>query len=248
MRSTLFFVAWFVSLNLSGQQIKKEYTLSGVSDSLHYSLTLNANPANETAIISFQKNTLRIYGVQEILSAQVHANSFLELKFRVRGGSGVKARRNVLVCVSQGKIYKSIDFYSESVWRLSEVYDKIADSLNLFDEKSDYHATLSIKQTEDKGYKAVLFESTKVESKYDPSQNVSFENHYELYFDRGGYFFYNSSEKLNKLYKIYSNKENKTIERLISSEVPCIQLYQKRYLRIDNEWYQDNGHDSLSCL
>ncbi|MFM7855778.1 MAG: hypothetical protein ACKO96_28620 [Flammeovirgaceae bacterium] len=248
MRYTLFFVAWLVSLDLSGQQVKKEYTLGGVDDSLRYSLTVNNNPANETTVISFQKNALKIFGVQEILSAQVHANSFLELRFRVRGGSGVKVRRNVLVCISHGQAYKAIDFLSEITSRVSTVYDKVADSLKLFDEKSDYHATLSIKQTEGKEYRAVLFESTKVESKYDPSQNVSFEKPYELYFDPSGYFFYNATKPLNKLYKMYLSRESKTVERFLSAEVPCIQLYQKLYLRIDNEWCIDNGHDSLSCL
>jgi hypothetical protein len=248
MRHALLFVLCFASLNLSGQQIKKEYTLCGVDDSLRYSVTIDENPANETTVVSFQKNALKIFGVQEVLSAQVHANSFLELKFRVRGGSGVKVRRNILICVSQGKVCKAIDFLSEITSRISTVYNKVADSLKLFDEKSDYHATLSIKQTEGKEYKAVLFESTKVESKHDPSQNVSFEKPYDLYFDPSGCFFYNSTRQLSKHYKIYSNKENKTVERFIGAEVPCIQLYEKLYLRIDNEWCLDNGHDSLSCL
>lgn len=248
MRYSLLFVGCFVFLNLSGQQIKKDYKLIGVDDSLCYSLTVNDNPANETTVISFQKHALKIFGVQEILSAQVHANSFLELRFRVRGGSGVKVRRNVFICISNGQAYKAIDFLSEVTSRVSTVYDRVADSLKLFDEKSDYHATLSIKQTERKEYRAVLFESTKVESKYDPSQNLSFEKPYELYFDPSGYFFYNSTKKLNKLYKVYSNKENKTFERFITAEVPCIQLYQKLYIRIDNEWCIDNGQDSFSAL
>lgn len=248
MRHALLFVVCLASLNLLGQQIKKEYTLYGVNDSLRYLITIDENPVNETTIVSFQKNALKIFGVQEVLSAQVHVNSFLELKFRVRGGSGVKVRRNVLICVSQSKVYKAIDFLSEITSRLSTVYNKVTDSLKLFDEKSDYHATLSIKQTEGKEYRAVLFESTKVESKYDPSQNVMFEKPYELYFDPSAYFFYNSTRQLSKHYKIYSNKESKTVERFIRAEVPCIQLYQKLYLRINNEWCLDNGHDSLSCL
>lgn len=237
-----------MSFNLTAQQPKKEYLLHGVDDSLDYRLVFNQDFFSETVTLSIKGHTLKIFGVQDLKSQVVHENVFLELQFRVRSGPGGKIRRSVLVCASHGKIFKAMDFYSESIWRLSEVYDKVADSLKLFDDKSDYRAILSIKQTEGNEYRAVLFESTKVESKYDPSQNLSFESPYELYFDRSGYFFHNSTKKLNKLYKIYSNKENKTVERLISSEVPCIQLYQKLYLRIDNEWCQENGHDSMSCL
>jgi hypothetical protein len=248
MRYTLLLVVCFLPLTLSGQQIKKQYTLCGVDDSLRYSVALDENLINETTVVSFQKSVLKIFGVQEVLSAQIHANSFLEIQFRVRGGSGVKARRNVLICISQGKVYKAIDFLSETTSRVSTVYNRLADSLKLFDEKSDYHVALSIRKTEDNYYKAVLFESTKVESKYDPSQNISLEKPYELDFDPNGIFFYNSMKSLNKYYNVYLRKENKTVDKFIGGEVPCIQLYEKLYLLIDHEWCLDNGHGSLSCL
>jgi|GEM_PF-6229918 len=87
-----------------------------------------------------------------------------------------------------------------------------------------------------------------VESKYNPSQNISFEKSYELKFDRGGYFFYNSMQRLNKRYKVYSARDNKTLEKFISTEAPCVKLCENRYFYLDDEWCFHNGGDSLSCL
>lgn len=229
----------------------KQYLVKGLDDKT-YSLVMKEYFTDKVTfyLSNGQKvmDSLALYGDRGIETIDIKSETFLDIKFKIRGGTGTAVRREVLICCSENKLHKSLDLISDVVSRLTEVYNKAADSLKLFDEKSDYHATLSIKQTEGKEYRAVLFESTKVESKYDPSQNVSFEKPYELYFDPSGYFFYNSTRQLSKHYKIYSNKENKTVERFIGAEVPCIQLYQKLYLRIDNEWCLDNGHDSLSCL
>jgi hypothetical protein len=247
MRYRLALIVCFLSSALLGQEIEEEYCLKGIEDSLSYRVAIKQDLANEIATFRLQNYTLDIFGVQDIKRIERHANAFLEVQFRIRGGSGVKVRRTILLCVSQGRIYRSLDVLSEVTSRLNKVYNKVADSLQLFDEKEDYLITLSI-ESENDGYKAVLFESTKVESKYDPSRNISFEKPYELDFDPGEYFFYNSMKRLNKRYKIHSSKENKTVEKFINEEVPCIQLYEERYLRIENEWCLDNGNDSLSCL
>lgn len=248
MRIRLALIVCFLSTSLLGQEIKKKHLLRGVDDSVRYSVTIKEDSINGIALFSSQEHTLKIFGVKDIQTTKVHSDAFLEIQFKIPGGSGVKVRRKVLLCVSRGRIYKALDVLSEVTSRVSEVYDKVADSLKLFDEKEDYLVTLSIKQKKDSHYKAVLFESKKVESKYNPSQNESFEKPYELDFDPGGHFFYNSMKRLNKQFKVYSSKDNKTVEKFISEEVPCIQLYEKLYLLIDNEWCLDNGHDSLSCL
>jgi hypothetical protein len=248
MRYRLALIVCFLSSALLGQEIEEEYCLTGIEDSLSYRVAIKQDLANEIATFRLQNYTLDIFGVQDINSIELHANAFLEVQFRIRGGSGVSVRRTILLCVSQGRIYRSLDVLSEVTSRLNKVYNKMADSLKLFDEKEDYLITLSIESENDGRYKAVLFESTKVESKYDPSRNISFEKRYELEFDPGQFFFYNSMKQLNKRYKIHSSKENKTVEKSINEEVPCIQLYEKRYLRIENQWCLDNGHDSLSCL
>jgi hypothetical protein len=187
------------------------------------------------------------YADRIIEKITLHENAFLEIQFRVRGGAGVKMRRKVLICLSGGEIHRALDVISEVSSRVTEVYDKVADSLKLFDEKENYDLAVSIKK---KGtvFKATLSESIKIESKYDVSRGESFENTYELDFDTSGCFFYNSMKHLNKRYKVYSVRDNKAVEKFISMEVPCIKLYQSSYLLIGNEWCIDNGNDFLGCL
>ena len=245
MRIRLVLIVCFAFSSLLGQGIEKQYLLHGVDDSLCYSVSVIEDLENDVAIFSVNENVTKIFGVRGIEEITVHSAKFLEVRFVIRGGSNVKLRRNVLLCVSKGEVYKTLDILSEATSRVTEVYDKAADSLKLFDEKEDYNVTISIKQKGNR-YKAVLLERKKVESKYDPSQNESFEKSYELDFDPGGYFFYNSTKRLNKRYKIYSSQNNNTVEKFISEEVPCIQLYKNVYLFIDNKWCLDNGNDSLS--
>jgi hypothetical protein len=248
MRYRLALIICVLSSTLLGQEIEKEYCLKGIEDSLSYRVAIKQDFANEVATFRLQNYTLDILGVQDIKGIELHASAFLEVQFRIRGGSGVRVRRTVLLCVSEGRIHRSLDVLSEVTSRLNKVYNKMADSLKLFDEKEDYQVKISVNRIEEGDYKAVLTESKKVESKYNPSQNKSFEKSYELDFDHTGYFFYNSMQRLNKRYKVYSARDNKTSEKSISTEAaPCVQLYENRYLYLDDEWCFDNGQDSLSC-
>jgi hypothetical protein len=234
-----------MTLNLSAQHAKKEFSLLGVDDSLNYRLVIDQNFSNETATFSSQGHNVTIFGVQDLLVFKVHEAAFLELQFRVRGGTGVKVRRTVLICISSGEIYRAFDITSVVESRLDKVYNKQADSLKLFDEKEDYNIKISIIKDEAR-YKAVLFESTRVESKYDPSKNVLFEQSYTLDFDLRGHFFHNSMKTINKSYKVYSINDHKTVDRFISGEFPSIQLHQRIYIFINKKWCLDNGHDFLT--
>jgi hypothetical protein len=246
MRIKLALVLCFVSSSLLGQEIGKQYFLTGVDDSLRYCISVAEDLEKDVATFSVNENVATIFGVRGIEDIAIHSGKFLEVRFVVRGGSNVGVRVTVLLCVSKGEIHRALDILSDVTSRVTQVYDKVADSLQLFDEKEDYHVTISVKQ---KGnhYKAILSESKKVESKYDPSQNEAFEKTYELNFDLGGYFFYNSIKRLNKRYEVYSVKDNKTVEKYITAEVPCIELHQGYYALIDNQWCMNNGRDTLSC-
>jgi hypothetical protein len=247
MMFRMLLITCLFSSSMFAQDAGKEYKLRGIDDTLPYSLNVQEDVINEITTLSTQANIVKIVKVQDIEKITVHENTFLEIQFRVRGGAGVKMRRKVLVCLSGGKVHRALDVISEVSSRVTEVYDKVADSLKLFDEKENYDLAVSIKK---KGtvFKATLSESKKIESKYDLSRGESFENTYELDFDASGCFFYNSMKHLNKRYKVYSPRDNKAVEKFISMEVPCIQLYQSSYLLIDNEWCIDNGNDFLSCL
>lgn len=219
-----------------------------VGDKGRYYLTAEQDLSNEVTTFKLRDCTLKVFGVQDIKSTHIHAETFLEIQFRIRGGSGVKQRRTILLCISNGNIYKSLDYLSEVTSSVNKVYNKLADSLKLFDEKENYFVNLSVSSTEEGNYKVVLDERRKVESKHDPTQNIHFEKAYELSFDRWGCFFYNSIEHINKYYKVYSARDKKTMDKFVGSDIPCVQLYENRYLYLRGEWCLDNGQYFLSCF
>jgi hypothetical protein len=63
---------------------------------------------------------------------------FIELRFSMRGGTGVRVCRYVLICVSNNKLYRSIDQISLFSSVFKETYDASIDSLHLYDESSTY--------------------------------------------------------------------------------------------------------------
>ncbi|HEY9047542.1 MAG TPA: hypothetical protein VIN08_16665 [Ohtaekwangia sp.] len=248
MKNILIFIVALISLNVFGQDIKEKYTLHDLDNGTSYAISIKQDIINENATIILQNDSIKIFKVLDIRNVKIHSEKFLEIEFRVRGGSGIKVRRSILLCISHNKIHKALDIISEFTVTINQVYDKVADSLKLFDEKEYYHVSLSINSVGEKAYQAVLFEEIDVVSKYNPSQNMSHNDRYKLQFDPSGYFFFNSEKLLNKSYKIYSNKDGRMVTKFLNEEVPCTQLYRNLYLYIDNEWYLDNGDDELTCL
>lgn len=247
MKYQLGLIIFFISTSLLAQHAR-EYRLRGVDDSIGYVVTINEDLINDVVTFSTTKDTIKVFRTRGIENVTLNTETFLEIEFRMRDGSGVKVRRKVLLCVSHNKVHKALDIVSGITSRVTEVYDKLVDSLKLFDETQNYNTTLSIRQLEGNQYKVMVLEDSKVESKYDPSQNMAFKKLHELDFDLNGCFFYNSVKQLSKRYKIYSSRDDKTVEKYVSAAVPCIELYQSLYLLIDNEWCIDNGQDFLSCF
>ncbi len=246
IRHLLFLFTCFGYTMLYAQERLSQYHLTGVGDDSLYTLSLNHEIGTDFTSVSVKGHELKIFGVLDVVGIHVFVDTFLELRFRVRSGTGGKVRRSVLLCVSKGKIYKAMDFNSESIWRVAQVFDTMADSLKLFDEKSDYRASLSIQKIEN-SYEAILSETDKVESKHNPAQNVSFEKSFKLEFDLNGRYFYNETKRLNKRYKIYLSKEGRVIEKFITEEVPCVQLQENVYLITEYGWCSENDDDTLTC-
>jgi hypothetical protein len=170
MRMILILILCSLSLMLLGQGIKTEYLLYGIDGSGPYSIGINEDVVNEVTIFSTRDDSLKIIGVQDIETAVVHSKTFLEVQFRIRGGSGIRLRQNVLLCVSHNKIYKALDILSEVSSSVTEVYNKVADSLKLFDEQEDYHVNVSVEHKQGKN----LYESIQIRplKKFDAQRTI----------------------------------------------------------------------------
>lgn len=232
--------------SLSTSKSDTVHYLTGLDDGLEYEISVDEDLVNDITYFRINDIEERILGVRGIESISTQLNRFLEVQFIVRGGSGVKIRRKVIFCISKKKIHKCLDVISSSSSILKEVYDKVADSLRLFDEKEDYELAITLVQRNDT-YQALLTETKTIESKFDSSQNESFSNRVKLEFDKAGCFFYNSIKKINEVYNIYSATSNQTRKELIKGELPSIELYQGYYILIQNDWCVNNRGDTFSC-
>lgn len=238
LTATLIFIFQF----LLAQNSPEEYHLLGIDDNVDYKIRIEEDLAKDLVLFSTNKDGLLVYDVRQVDTVISHLKKFLEVKFIIRGGTGIKNRERALLCVEKGKLFMSLLMTSDIESRITEVYDTVADSLELFDEESQYHVGIEIEE-KNNGFMATLIESKYVRSKFDPTQNESFENTYRLNFDRGGYYFFNSSKNLNDKFRLYSHQENKHVEKFLSTEAPAIELTSSSYFFIDGIWY-DEGLDN----
>lgn len=243
MRLVLTAILIFLPIFLSAQEHVNEYHLVGIDDNLDYKIRTEEFIAKDIVSFTTKGDVLSIYDVRQIDTVINHLDRFLEVKFVVRGGSGVKNREKALLCVDKGRIFISLLLTSDVESRLTEVYDKVADSLELFDEESQYHVNIDIEERNNR-FITTLTETKYVRSKFDPSDNESFSKTYQLNFDKSSYYFFNSTRNLNDKFKLYSHKENKYFDKIISTEAPAIELTNGSYFLIDGVWYEE-GRDNI---
>lgn len=234
----------FVSHILLAQNLLESYHLLGIDDNVDYNIRIDEDLVKDIVSFHTEGNVLTIYGVRQIDTIITHLDKFLEVKFVVWRGTGVKNRVKVLLCVDNGKIFTSLLIDSDLESRVTEVYNKVADSLKLFDEEEQYHVLISIAEKAG-GFVATLTESNYVLSKYDPSSNTSSKEVFRLNFDESGHYFFNSSKSLNNRYRVYSYKENSYSEKLISTEASAVELQYGIYFFIDGMWYREGRDNTL---
>jgi hypothetical protein len=247
MGNKLGLVFCFLCSNLFGNQGDRQYTLIGLDDGRKYAVTVSDKYAEDLATFSIKGDSLTILGVRGIDTLSIHSGKFFEVKFRVRGGSGVRLREVVLLSISGQRIHRNLHIQSDVSSRMDRAYDRVADSLKLFDEKSDYHVTIGIKEF-DSRYQLLLAESKVVTSKYNPSQNESFQKSYELTYDVGGHFFYYNLVQFDRSFEISTPNDDTTTTRFVNGQLPAIQLHGWFYMLVDNKWCTKSANgDALFC-
>jgi hypothetical protein len=228
----------------------KQYVLKDIKTRRLYVWHVSQYPSDVTTITVWKGekivDSLFINDVRGIAEMSIKSDAFLDIKFMIRGGTDVSIHKEVIICLSNATLYKSLVVISDIVARVNEVYDKRADSLKSFDEKEDYHVLFEIDER-DGNYKLIASESLEVQSKYKPSQNASIQKRHELSFDRGGCFFYSSFKTITRRKKILLSA-GIAIEKYLNDEVPYVQFYDREYFLLDTDWCMDSGSEWLKRL
>lgn len=252
--STIIIILLFtiINFNVLSQTIdNKRYKLYSL-ENIENTVNIKLDDANEKITIELNPNeTLCINGFRGLeQEVNILNRKFIEIRFKVRGGSGVAVRRYVLICISYNTLYKAIDVISMVSSEFKETYVHSIDSLNLYDETSIYKLSFTMSQGDNQKYKLLAIQSEKVRSKHEPKQNHETEDMLQFNFDENDKVFYNQIDSLQGSFLI--NSDIDSTDKLINfngEKYPAIKLKDNTgYYFINHSWYMKGTKNHLQKL
>lgn len=238
-----------INFNVSSQSIdNKSYKLYSL-ENIESTVYLKLDDANEKITIELNPNEILCVNGFRGLEQEVNIlnQKFIELRFKIRGGSGVAIRRYALICISDNKLYKSIDVISMISSEFKGTYFPSIDSLNLYDESSIYKLNFTMSMGENQNYKLIAIQSEKVKSKHDTTQNHETQDMLQFSFDKGNKVFYNQLGSLKGSFDINNDIGNSNAKKVFNGEkYPAIKLKNEEYYFINQSWYIKDGNNHLS--
>ena len=171
-------------------------------------------PQNRCFIIleSAKKDTFQVNDVSEIVSKNIIMKKFLQIEFRIRGGSGIHLRVTKLFLIKNNKIFQALSL--QTTYRYA--------SVNRSENES--YAVKFIPIQTNTGFKLKLIES----GKNLDANKIQWTKQFTLLFDAANMVFYNKIEP-----KVRICKESQTKEKVFS-----VQLQYEKYIFLSNEWFQ----------
>ncbi len=228
----------------------KEYTLESL-DGTPQKVYLLHEIGADSYIIKCSNDSIRIDDTYGISGEPVILNkNFLRIVYNPRLGSNQSCERVLFLCISNKKLYIAMHVTLNYYYELTEVYNKKADSLKLFNEKSVYELKLKLTGGNKNDYKLTANIHDMNSSKHDPSTNYNYDDKTVLNFDAHENIFYNDFIELNTMFNVYDPDpaigEHK---QRITGNFPIIKLGKMEYYYINDRWYEgskdDNGKNIL---
>lgn len=214
-----------VHLNsLEGKPVTVNVELDNVNDKI----MLKLNSSEILCISGYRDLAEKIKIINE---------KFILLHYKIRGGSGYKMEKFVLVSISKGKLIKSMDILSMQSYELKHTYDKETDSLGLYDESGIYKiGFITSKNIQDSHHQIEATQYEKIKSKHDPTKNYETLDTLRLSFDDKNKVFYTEYKTLkgNFIFDGVSQKQR----AFKGEKYPLIKLKNDEYLFINMVWYR----------
>lgn len=181
------------------------------------------------------KNKICIDGFKELIDIKVSGNKFLLLNFSIRGGSGVQLIRTAIICVSNGKIFKSLDILSSVHSFFNDAYNN---NSKIDDEENLYQVALKL-VPEAKSNQLILQvnENEMVKSKGNPLKNKTEKEKSILYFNNHQKIFQNNLKALSGKFEIDDGKSDIISREFKDETYPAIIFRNYEYYFIDDSWY-----------
>jgi len=233
------------SLQIYNKADVEVYSIQSI-DGKSQRILIEPNFVDNQLIISCLSDTIKISnftGFDE--HVRILHNNFLEIPYKIRGGSNIKLRHVLILCVNNNRLYQAIHVRSLSSYDVDRVYNKRADSLKLFDE----HGTMSLKydliESFKKQYSLNVYIHDEIKSKRNPKTNHIYNKQVALSFDASENIFYSSRENVSQYFTIYDPKTQRESKQYVMGTFPVVKLDKTNYYYIKGEWYENDGNNSL---
>lgn len=228
----------FVNSTVSSQVlVNKSFTLNSL-ENIPVKVNIDIDHVNDKITLMLSPSeTLCMSGYSGLVEdIKIINKNFISLVYYLRGGSEVELARTVLVCVVRNKIYKAMDLVSMQSSYSKDMYDKEADSLEIYDESEIYKINFIPSQNSERcNYKLIATEYDKVSSKQDSTTNHETLDTLNFEFDLKNKVFYTNFILLNGNY-IFGEDSNKH-KQIKKTNYPAIKLKKEEYIFIDGTWY-----------
>jgi hypothetical protein len=212
-------------------------SFEGVSQSIFVLLDYN-----DRIKISCLKDTLCIYNSYGVEGKPIVLNkNLLEIIYALKVGSNIRERRAIFICVSGNKLHVPLHIESLLSSELTEVFDKRADSLKLFDEKRIYQVRLKLVGENKNDYKLYANIHDENVSKYDPSTNYNNDAKAILNFDEKENIFYDDYRSIDAVFTVWHPEIESEKKQHIAGVFPVVRLGKVEYYFINDEWFEKGG-------
>ena len=172
---------------------------------------------------------------------EVLDNRFVKLRIEQRGGTGVRVRRTVVICVKNGKLYDVLDF-------ISQVKSYTGYSVrNNYDIFENHEISLyPVKGNKFSKYRLAIESIDYANYKYKRSENRNKKHNAILNFDEKNICFYNKVNTLTGKFILTTDADSYTSENSISVDwttVPTFNIDGNIYYYKESTWYSGGkGH------
>lgn len=225
--------------SVSSQSLEKESVLLNSLEGKPIKVNVELDNVNDKIMLKLNSSEiLCISGYRDLAEKiKIINEKFILLHYKIKGGSGFKMEKLILVCIAKGKLIKSMDILSMQSYELKHTYDKETDSLGLYDESGIYKINfITSKNIQDSYHQIEATQYVKVKSKQDPNKNHETIDTLRFSFDDKNKVFYTEYKSLKGNF-IFNGVPGK--QRVFKGErYPLIKLKNDEYIFINMVWYR----------
>jgi hypothetical protein len=241
--------------NVSSQHIKPlfkqdlTYTIESIEGTLQ-NIRLHRDYLNNLLIISHDKDTINIGNCLSINGKiSILSRYFLKVSYRVKIGTNIRVNRMLLLCVERNKLHSALHITQLSSYTLDQLFDSLADTKKLFDEKSRYDANLTLLGENIGDFRLVGDIDDKNVSRLNPGSDYHVDNSTLLKFDKNENVFISNYEKVDRSLPIYYAQDSVSKMTHLRGTYPVVSLGKMKYLFIGEEWFEETTNEfGTECL